>query len=783
MTPRNLGIWICFLCLPFYASAISYIDSLRSIAKGEILVDEHKKIQAVLELSKFCWTTDPDSAISLTNQALDLAETMGDERLIGDALFDLGMIAYVNGSYESGLANFELASKSYKTANLTFQTGNSLYQAGICLKELGDFDEAIEKIEEAKKFIPEKDYYQLAFSIASQLGELHYALKDSVQAEENYLIAIKIASFHQDTAAIINAKIELGAFYTEIFQINQAIQTFNDAVKLTKPSNKQLLSQLYNHLGESYLLKNKLEDAQQQFSFALSLANESKSVVAQAKSHLNLSRLYEIQQKYALALIEYKLYSSLQDTIEQLTTKNISSLQAKFDIDAKDKQMKLKDLEMAKVEAESDLKLKNEILRRNFIVGGLILVGLFVVLLFFAFRKQRIVNKKLDQLSMVAREIENTVIITDADGEVEWINESYVRKYGLDLEGFREKYGGNILKNFPNQEVRSKVHEAIKDKKTVQFYLSNLDKEGHERHLKTTLTPKLDKEGDIEKMILIDTEVTELILAEKQITKERDRYSTIYSQVLESIDYAKRIQEAVLPHRSKIKKFFPEYYLQYLPKDGVSGDFYFIEETNDYIYLAGADCTGHGVPGALMSVICYNLLENSVHRFENTNEILFELNQQLRKKLRQGGNAVDHIKDGLDIALVRIDKNKKESTLQYSGAHSSLYVISKGEQLVELKPNRLHLGNEIKSANEIDVQTLAVNEETEIVFFSDGFPDQKGGSSGKKFFYAPFRSLILETAKMKEEEKLKHLNKVFNKWRSGKEQTDDVLVWGLKIKS
>ncbi|MCB9194825.1 MAG: SpoIIE family protein phosphatase [Flavobacteriales bacterium] len=782
MTPiKYFFVVFCFV-LPFSVHSIEYLDSLKKVANGEIAVGDSKRVQAILELSKFSWTKNTDSAISLTNKALDLAEQLGDNRLMGDAWFDLGMIAYVNGSYESGLANFALASEAYEKSKLPFLTGNSLYQVGLCLKELGQYNEAILKMTEAKQFISDNENYQLAFSISNELGDLHFQVRDTLGAESNYLLAIKIASFHQDTVAVIMTNISLGQMYVEAFDLNQAIQTFNYAIKLTKPSNKQLLSQLYNHLGEAFLLKSKYEDALNNFTIALNLANESKSVVALAKSHLNLSRVYEIQEKYALALIEYKLYSTLQDTIESLSTKDISSLQAKFDNVAKDKEMKLKDIEMAKSEAENELKRRNESLKMNFMIGGLAVVCLFGVLLFFAFRRQRLANKKLDQLSMVAREIENTVMIADAEGNIEWINESYQRKYGLDLQGFVAKYGRNILDGVPNEEVKNKMLQSIREKKTVQFNLSNFDKNNQERHLKTTLTPKIDDEGEIEKMILIDTEVTEMVLAEKQIIKERDRYSSVYSQITESIDYAKRIQEAVLPHPSKIKKLFPNYYLQYLPKNGVSGDFYFIEETDSYIYLAGADCTGHGVPGALMSVICYNLLENAVHRFSETNDVLFELNRQLRRKLRQGTNVTDHIKDGLDIALVRIEKNKDCPELQYSGAHNPLYLIQSGN-LSELKPSRLHLGNELDSAKSIETISLQINEPTEIIFFSDGFPDQKGGSQEKKFYYQPFRELLLSVSNLPNEEKVKHLNKVFNKWKLGKEQTDDVLVWGLKIKS
>lgn len=778
---RQILVTVIFF-LPLSTRATDYLDSLKNIALGKIEVSSENRIEAILELSRFSWASDPDSSISLTNLALELAEEIENPKLKGDAWFDLGMIAYINGSAGSGFEYFVESSSAYEQAGELFKKANSYYQAALCLIESNENQKAVNWLEKAQQVLPENKFYQLSYGVATELGKSYFSFGDTSNAEKNFLKALTIAYNQDDTAAIIGSHIELGLFYISIESYNNSIVEFNDAIKLTSPAQKQLLAQLYNHLGETNILKNNLQEAEKNFNFALGLANESKSIVAQAKTHFNLSKLYEIQQKYALSLIEYKLYSSLHDTINKLSTKDISSLQAKFDNATKDHEMKLKDLEMAKNEAKADEKLKDEAFKRNVMIGGIIVVGLFGFLLFLAFRKQKVINKKLDHLGMVAREIENTVIIADGEGNVEWINESYKRKYGLDLAGFVHKFGQNIFDNPPHDDFVEKVKLAKKDKRTVQFYISNKDKDGHQRNMKTTLTPRLDEDGEIANFILIDTEITDLVVAEKQLTKERDKLSVIYNQVTESIDYAKRIQEAVLPHVNKISKFFKEYYLQYLPKDGVSGDFYFIEETDDYVYVAGADCTGHGVPGALMSVICYNLLENAVHRYDETDQILAELNNQLIRKLRQSSDDEDQIKDGLDIGLVRLTKESATTELQFSGAHSSIYLLSNGD-LKELKPTRIHLGqNEIKP-EDIKKETIEIKEEAELVFFSDGFPDQKGGIDGKKYYYPPFRELIKTVNQIPQDEKLKYLNKAFNKWKLGKDQTDDVLVWGLKIKS
>lgn len=774
-------IVVIALFLPLSTWATEYLDSLKNIALGKIDASSENRVQAMLELSRFSWASDPDSSIALVNLALDIAEDINNPSLMGDAWFDLGMIAYINGSSVNAFDYFVEASNAFEQTNEIFKQGNSYYQVALCLKEQGYFQKAVSWLEKVRQVLPENESHQLAYSVANEMGYCYLSVGDTANAEKSYLDALSIAINQEDTTSVISSHIELGVFYNSIEQYNHAIVEFNGAIKLIKPSQKQLLAQLYNQLGETYLLKNNLDDALNNFNMALGLANESKSIVAQAKTHFNLSKLYEMQQKFALALIEYKLYSSFHDTMNKLETKDISSLQAKFDNVFKDLEMKQKDLEMAKKEDEADEKLRGEAFKRNVMIGGIIVIGLFGFLLLLAFRRQKGINKKLDHLGMVAREIENTVIIADSEGNVEWLNESYRRKYGLDLEGFITKYGKNLFEHAPHEEFMEKVRIAKRDKCTVQYYISNQDKDGLQRNMKTTLTPRINKDGEITNFILIDTEITDLVLAEKQLTKERDKLAVVYNQVSESIDYAKRIQEAVLPHTNKISKFFSDYYLLYLPKDGVSGDFYFVEETDQYIYLAGADCTGHGIPGALMSVICYNLLENAIHKFSETDEILAELNNQLIRKLRQSTEDEEHIKDGLDIALVRIPKEQNHCELQFSGAHSSVYLLS-GNALNELKPTRIHLGQKEITAEAIKKETILITEDTELVFFSDGYPDQKGGVDNKKFYYPPFRELIKTVNQLPQDEKLKHLNKAFNKWKLGKEQTDDVLVWGLKIK-
>lgn len=787
MTLRIIPLLV-FLLSYTYGWSFEYKDSLLNVINNSANSNRENKANALIELSKFYWTSQTDSAISLSNQVIQLGEEMGSDKVVGDGYFNLGMIEYVNGSFSNGLSSFEKASQRYKIEGDVFLIAQSLYQGGVCHRKLKQNVEALELVQEAFDILKDTKNNQLTYSLAKELGELYALEKDLEKADYYFNESLKIAEFYADSAALIDSYISVGCFYQDISENNKSLNSFYSALKLVSPNNKQQFAQLYNLIGETHLQKNELKEANQFFSLGLVAAKEGNSKLAQSRSHFNLSKIYEMQQKYALALIEYKLFNQINDSINLvLKTQTISSLQAKYDNAHMSKEMHLKDLQVEKSEIEkleSELESQNQAFQNKLIIGGLVLVLVFGLVLLFAFRRQKNLNIKLNQLSIVAREIENTVIIADKDGELEWINTSYQRNYGLDINQFKQKFGSNILKNPPSEEIALKMNTVLQDKITVQYFLSNEDVDGNERHLRTTLTPTVDSDGEIDKIILIDTDITDLIQAERQITSQRDEMQHIYNQVKESIDYAQMIQAAVLPHHSKIKKFFDDYYLFYQPKDVVSGDFYFVEETEKHIYFAGADCTGHGVPGAIMSVICHNLLENAVHRgLENTDDILRELNTQIIRKLRQSADEEEHIKDGLDIALCRLSKSdadKEKRVLQFSGAHSALYVLE-NDELRELKPDRVHLGMPLKNKDNITKQDLLISKGCEIVMFSDGFPDQKGEVTGKKYYYKPFRELIKEVSQLPSDKKTEHLSEKFARWKGAKSQADDVFVWGLKI--
>ncbi|HET6990086.1 MAG TPA: SpoIIE family protein phosphatase, partial [Bacteroidia bacterium] len=250
--------------------------------------------------------------------------------------------------------------------------------------------------------------------------------------------------------------------------------------------------------------------------------------------------------------------------------------------------------------------------------------------------------------------------------------------------------------------------------------------------------------------------------------------------ITDSINYAKKIQDSILPPESQIKRVLPNSFILYEPKDVVSGDFYWLDSRDKYSIFAAVDCTGHGVPGAMMSVVGFNLLNQAVNEMGLTkpSDILHHLDFGVNKLLRQSdeGNSV---KDGMDIALCSYDSSSRK--LQYAGVFNPAYIISKGE-FVQLKPDKFPIG-----INADGVTDDYTNNEYQlfpgdmVYLFSDGYADQFGGPMGKKYKYTRFRDLLLKIHALTCEEQKNFLKKEYLDWKGNLEQVDDILVIGVRV--
>lgn len=270
-------------------------------------------------------------------------------------------------------------------------------------------------------------------------------------------------------------------------------------------------------------------------------------------------------------------------------------------------------------------------------------------------------------------------------------------------------------------------------------------------------------------------------LAAIEIAKQKEELAMKNKNIMDSITYAQRIQLAIMPSISKFKRLIPESFILYKPKDIVSGDFYWITEIGDKIFIAAVDCTGHGVPGAFMSIIGYDLLRNitkerGIHR---PSEVLDQLNKSLIELLTKNNVAVGDVKDGMDISLCVFHKSK--GVLEFSSALNPLYLI-RDEQIITIKGDRFSvgLGNEHPDEN-FKNNNIKLQTGDRMYVFSDGYADQFGGPTGKKMKFRRFRHLLLSIHKTPFEEQRKYLDEHFDHWRGQLEQVDDLLIIGMNF--
>lgn len=246
------------------------------------------------------------------------------------------------------------------------------------------------------------------------------------------------------------------------------------------------------------------------------------------------------------------------------------------------------------------------------------------------------------------------------------------------------------------------------------------------------------------------------------------------TEILDSINYAKRIQNAILPSASVVKEHLKDSFIFYRPKAIVAGDFYWLEFRDDKIIYAAADCTGHGVPGAMVSVICNNGLNRSVREYGLTTpgEILDKTREIV---IQEFDKSEDEVNDGMDIALCSIEGSK----LQYAGANNPLWIIRNGA-LIEIKADKQPIGK-FDSQSPYITHTFTLEKGDAIYVFSDGFADQFGGQNNRKFKRKAYKELLLSIQDKSMEKQGAHIEKVFDDWKGDGDQIDDVCIIGVKI--
>jgi len=360
------------------------------------------------------------------------------------------------------------------------------------------------------------------------------------------------------------------------------------------------------------------------------------------------------------------------------------------------------------------------------------------------------------------------------------------------LEGESISYINPVIEEYAGKKpayfLNKKVKEADLDASILEGWLrvveevnatndkvsSEMDfpSEMGKRIMQVNAIPEFDESNKLESVLVVSHDITERKMIELEIQNKNKK-------ITESINYAKRIQNAILPNNRIINKALPDSFILYKPRDVVSGDFPWFVQIKDDIFIAAVDCTGHGVPGALLSLIGYFLLNDIVRsrKITEPGKILDLLDEGVTTTLRQDEDSTT--KDGMDIALCKI--NVADGEVEYAGAHRPLYVM-KGGAMEEVKGNKFPIGGGIyKNQTNFTNTKIKLDKGDSIYFSSDGFPDQFGGTDGRKFGPKKTREIIERIHKLPMKEAVDIFDSEWESWRGETKQTDDVLLIGIKF--
>jgi PAS domain S-box-containing protein len=349
---------------------------------------------------------------------------------------------------------------------------------------------------------------------------------------------------------------------------------------------------------------------------------------------------------------------------------------------------------------------------------------------------------------------------------------------GLTFDEFSQEYGHNMFKASLNPRLREQLQTAIKEKRSIIYSAKTITKDGRFIWIQTTMTPIFGGNGDLSRYIAIDADITKIKMAEEELSKQKQK-------ITDSIFYAKRIQEAVLPPDEYLKLLFPEHFIMFRPKDIVSGDFYWTLQKGNKLLIAAADCTGHGVPGGFMSMLGMTFLNEITGQLNEqeliAGNILTFLRKSVKNSLRQTGKEGES-KDGMDISLCVIDKTTLQ--MQFAGANNPLLIIREnGDELevISVKPDEMPIGIYYSEKEQFTNHKIQLRKGDMCYLYSDGFSDQFGGKTGRKFMAKRFKNMLaIHSDKSMKNQKV-IIEKAFDTWKGQNRQIDDVLVIGIKI--
>lgn len=782
------------------------------------------------------------SASEYYSKAARIFQEHGFRQQLSKAWNSTGIIYYLRADYERSLVFYLKSLEILKEMNDDYGISSLYNNIGVIYNTQRNFNMALKYHFKSLELSRKIENQRGVATSYNNIGEIYRELGQYDEALSYYRKSLEIKILNGNIEGMSYAYGNIGSIFQALGSMDTAFHYFSKCLELReKTGDKFGIATACNSMGGFYLEMKDYSNSIGYFTRGLTTGQSFGAPELIKGAAEGLSNAYSGLGDYKKAYHYHVLFKQQSDSIYKIENmKKITELQMRNEFERLEEKRQIE-------QQQKEIIRQNEDFRQRIVnyclIAGIVICAVFVLLVYGNYRSTRrftallqeqkkkilqkneeltnkneqiqkktqeleIANLELDKLSIVASNTDNAIIITDETGDFIWVNDSFTRMFEYTLDQITEK-SPNICGPTTPEPIRKKFRQCIEKKETVNYEYLASAKSGRKIWVQVTLTPVLDKNNKIVNLVAIDSDITDLKNAEEKIRKQRDILSYQQKEITDSLRYAKRIQSAVLPEMDVILQIFDEYFVLFRPKDIVSGDFYYIVQANNWLVIAVADCTGHGVPGAFMSMLGIAILNEIVVKeyITQASQVLIELRKKVIRALHQKGE-VGEQKDGMDIALCAIDT--ESNRLQFAGANNPLYIIRKNPQdhRIQDKSNK-----ELPDAIEDDLagffevkpdkMPAAIHEKMELFtnhvitlfkgdvlyMFSDGFADQFGGEKGKKFKYKPFKELLLDISDEPMSVQKEILDTTLTGWMAAvnpgtgehHEQVDDVTVLGLRV--
>ena len=619
-----------------------------------------------------------------------------------------------------------------KRAKAFIYLGDSYY--------LTQTDSSIFYFEKANEHLKHSSEFDLLSGIATQLGQL-YQYMDPTKAAECAIEAVEYAEKSEDADVIVRAHILLGNIHRSNNELVKAMDEYQFCLALEEEEGDSIgIARLYNNIGIVHMMDGKYDIGIEYWLQSLDIKLALNNLTSAASTMANIGLYYKDIERFEEA------NGYLQRALEiNLNLRDFESIAFNYTIIGRMNQRQgeyrkaISNLNLALVYCDSNQVRFNKEEAYLGLAGSYASIGDY----------------------KNAYEMSHELIVLRRDLYDER-NNQFTRELTAKFESEQKEKELEMLQSV-NDAQEAKIEE---EEANIAL------KEENNRYLIFALMLA----GLV--LIAIVFILYRVRRAKAEIEKQKHIVEEKNREITDSISYAKRLQAAILPVQSTINKVLPNNFVLYLPKDIVAGDFYWMETQGDTVLLAVADCTGHGVPGALVSVVCHNALNRAVREF-NLKDPALILDKVTDLVIETFEKSEDEVKDGMDIALCSI--NLKSRKVEYAGANNSLYYLKQGDTAIqEIKADKQPVGKYL-NRKPFNSKSIQLEENDIFYLFTDGYADQFGGEKGKKMKYKPFKQKLVDTSNLAAANQNEELKKAFLSWKGSHEQVDDVCVIGVRL--